>query len=483
MRCETESSCVHCPESCVHFLPIFAAMSKNFEQFSLNKQLLNAIEDLGYTEPTPIQLKAIPTVMNGQDVLGVAQTGTGKTAAYAIPLIMKLKYAQGMNPRVLVLSPTRELAIQIHQDIVALAKYTDLRAVVLYGGLGPKAQKEILSKGLDIVIATPGRLVELYLAGDLILKDLKTLIIDEADKMLDMGFIHKINKILEIVPRKRQNMLFSATMSDKVKTLAGDFLEFPITVEIAPQATPAEKIEQYLYRVPNIRTKINLLQKFLENKEEFSKVIVFCKTRQIAENLYHYAERMYGKDQVRVIHANKGQNTRINSIQAFKEEDVRILIGTDVASRGIDVANVSHVINFDVPLIHEDYVHRIGRTGRANQSGISITFCNPAEEYHIEKIQKLIRQKITELEVPENLYIKDTPFTESQAIAKEIDLQKRKENPDFKGAFHEKKFANSKLSKNLSDQAYKKAKDKERKEKLNAKRKDIRSKSGGRKKS
>lgn len=453
-------------------------MSVNFEQFSLNRQLLNAIEDLGYTEPTPIQLKAIPTIMNGQDLLGVAQTGTGKTAAYGIPLIMKLKYAQGMNPRVLILSPTRELAIQIHENIVSLSKYTDLRSVVLYGGLGPKAQKEILSKGLDIVIATPGRLVELYLAGDLILKDLKTLIIDEADKMLDMGFINKLNKILEIVPVKRQNMLFSATMSDKVKNLAGDFLEFPILVEIAPQATPADKITQVLYKVPNIRTKINLLQNFLENKEEFTKVIVFCKTRQIAENLYHYAERIYGKDEVRVIHANKGQNTRMNSIQAFKEENVRILIGTDVASRGIDVADVSHVINFDVPLIYEDYVHRIGRTARANKSGTSITFCNPAEEYHIEKIQKLIRQKISEVEVPASMYVKDTPFAESQAMAKEIDLQKRKENPEFKGAFHEKKYANSKLTKELN---HKKRREIEKKEKWEAK-KASKNKGLGRKK-
>jgi ATP-dependent RNA helicase RhlE len=387
-----------------------------------------------------------------------------------------------MNPRVLVLSPTRELAIQIHADIVAMSKYTDLRSVVLYGGLGPKTQKEILSQGLDIVIATPGRLVELYLAGDLILKDLKTLIIDEADKMLDMGFIHKINKILEIVPRKRQNMLFSATMSEKVKTLAGDFLAFPIMVEIAPQATPADLISQYLYKVPNIRTKINMLQSFLENKEEFTKIIVFCKTRQIAENLYHYAERVYGKDEVRVIHANKGQNTRINSIQAFKEEDIRILIGTDVASRGLDVANVSHVINFDVPLIYEDYVHRIGRTGRASKSGVSITFCNPAEEYHLEKIEKLIRQRINELEVPSNLYVKETPFTEAQAMAKEIDMQKRKDNPEFKGAFHEKKFAKTILTKNISDIAYKKAKDKEKKDKIRNS-KSTRGKSGGRKKS
>jgi ATP-dependent RNA helicase RhlE len=277
-------------------------------------------------------------------------------------------------------------------------------------------------------------------------------------------------------------MLFSATMSEKVKTLAGDFLAFPIMVEIAPQATPADLISQYLYKVPNIRTKINMLQSFLENKEEFTKIIVFCKTRQIAENLYHYAERVYGKDEVRVIHANKGQNTRINSIQAFKEEDIRILIGTDVASRGLDVANVSHVINFDVPLIYEDYVHRIGRTGRASKSGVSITFCNPAEEYHLEKIEKLIRQRINELEVPSNLYVKETPFTEAQAMAKEIDMQKRKDNPEFKGAFHEKKFAKTILTKNISDIAYKKAKDKEKKDKIRNS-KSTRGKSGGRKKS
>ncbi len=251
--------------------------------------------------------------------------------------------------KALILAPTRELAMQIKENIESLSKYTDLRSVVLYGGLGPKTQKEILSKGLDIVIATPGRLVELYLSGDLILKNVKTLVLDEADKMLDMGFLPKINKVLEIVPRKRQNMLFSATMSDRVKVLAGDFLEFPTIVEIAQQATPAANVDQYVYEVPNIRTKINLLQSFLEKQEEFSKVIIFCKTRQTAENLHHYAERVYGKEQVKVIHANKGQNTRINSMQSFKDGDVRILIGTDVASRGIDVTKVTHVINFDVP--------------------------------------------------------------------------------------------------------------------------------------
>jgi len=418
----------------------------SFIDFNLNRQLLNAIEDLGFSSPTQIQLKSIPSLQNGQDFMGIAQTGTGKTAAYVIPILIKLKFAQSQNPRAVILAPTRELAMQIKDNIDSLAKYTDLRSAVLYGGLGPKTQKEILAKGLDIVIATPGRLLELYLSADLVLKDVKTLVLDEADKMLDMGFLPKINKVLEVLPRKRQNILFSATMSDRVKVLAGDFLEFPTIVEVAPQATPSDNIQQYVYEVPNIRTKINLLQNFLSRKEEFHKVIIFCKTRQTAENLFHYAERIYGSDEVKVIHANKGQNTRINSMQSFKEGDVRILIGTDVASRGIDVSKVSHVINFDVPLIYEDYVHRIGRTGRASEKGTSITFCNPVEKYHLEKIEKLIRTKIERVEIPKEFYIAETPYEERQAMAKELDLIKRKDNPEFKGAFHEKKLANTKKS-------------------------------------
>ncbi len=413
-------------------------MTKHFADFDFNKQLITAIEEAGYEHPTLIQEKAIPPLLNGQDVMGVAQTGTGKTAAYLLPILMKLKYAQGMDPRALILAPTRELAMQIAEHISILSKYTDLRHMVVYGGLGPKTQKELLSKGLDILVASPGRLLELYLSGDVILKHLQVLVLDEADKMMDMGFIRSIHKVLEIVPRKRQNILLSATMSEKVKQLAGDFLEFPTLVEVSPQATPAETVEQQLYFVENFKTKLNLLQHFLAD-DTFSKLMIFCRTRTIADNIYNFLVRKYGEEQVRVIHANKGQNTRINSIRAFKEDDVRILVGTDVASRGIDVNRVSHVINFDVPLIYEDYVHRIGRTGRANNSGVSITFCTESEAYHIQKIEKLIRMKIPVLAIPENVDIAETPYEERQAMAREIDLQKRREDPNFKGAFHEKK--------------------------------------------
>jgi len=420
-------------------------MERNtFADFKFNKQLLSAIEEAGYTAPTAIQQKAIPPVLAGQDVMGIAQTGTGKTAAFVLPLLMKLKYAQGNDPRALILSPTRELAMQIEENIRLFARYTDLRTVVLYGGLGPKTQIAELDKGVDILVATPGRFLDLYLAGHIVTKSLNVLVIDEADKMMDMGFIGKLHRILEVVPRKRQNLLFSATMGELVHKIAGDFLAFPTIVEVTEQATPAQTVTQVLYYVPNLKTKINLLQHLLKDDEALHRLIVFCKTKAVADQVFHFLERRYGVDNVRVIHANKGQNTRINSINAFKAGEIRILVATDVAARGLDVSNVSHVINFDVPIVIEDYVHRIGRTGRAFQTGDAITFCNPAEAYYIHKIEKLIRQQIPASDIPEGVFIEQTGFEERQAIAREIDNQKRKENPEFKGAFHEKKTTNQK---------------------------------------
>ena len=414
-------------------------MSTGFEDFKFNKQILNAIADAGYTEATPVQQKAIPPILNGQDVMGIAQTGTGKTAAYVLPIIMRLKYAQGEHPRALIIAPTRELAIQIDENIRAFAAYTDLRVVNLYGGLGPKTQIEQVKKGADIIVATPGRFMDIYLAGHLVTKLLQVLVLDEADKMMDMGFMPQINRILEVVPRKRQNLLFSATMSDKIHSLAGNFLEFPTVIEVTPQATPAQTVTQKLYMVPNIRTKINVLKYLLDGETKIKKLMVFCKTRTNAEEVYKFLKRRYNEQGVKVLHANKGQNTRINSINAFKDDKVKMLVATDVAARGIDVSDVSHVINFDVPFVIEDYVHRIGRTGRAFHSGEAITLCTPPEEYYIGKIEKLIRQTIPVLPLPEVVFIEETPYEERQDQNREIDLQKRKEDPDFKGAFHEKK--------------------------------------------
>ncbi len=421
-------------------------MSQSFEDFKLNRQILNAVADAGYTLPTPVQQKAIAPILSGQDIMGVAQTGTGKTAAFVLPILMKLKYAQGLDARALILAPTRELAMQIEENIKIFAKYTDLRTVVIFGGLGPKTQIEQIKKGVDIIVATPGRFLDLYLAGHISTQHIKFMVMDEADKMMDMGFIGSIHRILEVVPRKRQNLLFSATMSELVHKISGDFLKFPTIIEVAPQATTADTVSQVLYYVPNLKTKLNLLQHLLKNDEAFYRLIIFCRTKTVADNIYKFLERRYGAEQVRVIHANKGQNTRINSINAFKEGNVRILVATDVAARGLDVVNVSHVINFDVPVVIEDYVHRIGRTGRALLSGDAITFATEAEKYYVRKIEKLIRQFIPVAEIPEGVFIDETLYDERQAIAKEIDLQKRKENPEFQGAFHEKKAKNSKGS-------------------------------------
>lgn len=416
-------------------------MSKPFEDFKLNRQLLNAVADAGFTIATPIQEKAIGPVLSGQDIFGIAETGTGKTAAFVLPILMQLKYAQGDAPRALILAPTRELAMQIEEHVQMFAKYTDLRSVVIYGGIGSKAQSAAIRAGCDLIISTPGRFLDLYLKGDIPTGYLRYLVLDEADKMMDMGFIGSIHRILEVVPRKRQNLLFSATMSPLVEKIAGDFLKHPTLIEVAPQATTAKTVTQTLYEVPNFKTKINLLQHLLKNEADFNRLIVFCKTKTVADNIFNFIARRFGVDAVRVIHANKGQNTRINTINKFKEGSVRVLVATDVASRGIDVSEVSHVINFDVPIIIEDYVHRVGRTGRAFATGDALTFCSPSEQYYVQKIEKLIRQAIPVSPLPPEVFIEETPYEERQAMAKEIDGQKRKEDPDYQGAFHEKKNA------------------------------------------
>lgn len=411
---------------------------QSFEGFSLNKQLLNAIAEQGFTVPTEIQQKAIPLIIGGQEVIGIAQTGTGKTAAYLLPLLMKIKYAQGEHARALILAPTKELTLQIADHAAALSKYTDVRFATLYGGIGPKTQIETLNKGVDVIIATPGRFMELYLKGELVTKLIKTLVLDEADRMMDMGFMPQLRKIFEIIPPKRQNLLFSATFNERVERLSLDFLEFPVRIEVTPPATTARQVGQELYEVPNLKTKINFLEYLLQDRERFNRVIIFTRTKEVADNVFKYLERKE-LGPVRVIHSNKGQNARINAVTEFKEGKLRILVSTDVTARGIDVIKVSHVINFDVPILYEDYVHRIGRTGRAFNEGTAITFVTPPELYHVGKIEELIREKIPVRQLPEGVVKEATPFEEQQAMAREIDWQKRKEDPTFQGAFHERK--------------------------------------------
>ncbi len=404
----------------------------------LNPQLLRSIAELGFEQPTEIQRRVIPLVLGGQGVIGIAQTGTGKTAAYFLPLLKKLTYAQGTEARALILAPTKELAIQLATHARALGKYTDLRMVTLYGGVGPKTQIEQIQGGCDVIIATPGRFMELYLRGEIPAGQIKTLVLDEADRMLDMGFLPQLRKVFEVIPQKRQNLLFSATFPAKVEKLAEEFLLFPTKVEVTPQATPAEEVQQSLIQVPNLRTKINLLEKLLLNRDQFQRVMVFARTKQVADDVTKFIDRK-GLGPVRVIHSNKGQNARINAMNEFREGNLRVLVSTDVSARGIDVSGVSHVINFDVPLLYEDYVHRIGRTGRAKQLGEAITFVTPPEEYHIDHIEKLIRGKIPVQPLPEGVAIEETLKDEQQEQNRRLDRQKRKMDPSFKGAFHETK--------------------------------------------
>ena len=410
-----------------------------FSDFKLNKQLLSAIEEMGYVFPTPIQQEAIPKVLAGHDVLAVAQTGTGKTAAFLLPTLMKIKYAQGTSPRALVVTPTRELALQIADHAHKLATHTDLRIAVLYGGKGIKKQIADIETGTDLIVATPGRLWDIYVEGGVWLKEIRTLILDEADRLMDMGFMPQIRQLLEVVPPKRQNLLFSATFPQKVERLAEEFLDYPLRIEVTPQATTAETIEQVVYKVPNFQTKVNLLTHLLKDEQTFNRLIVFARSRQTVNQIARQLGKVVGKDQIRIVHANKGQNTRINALNEFSEGGIRILATTDVAARGLDVADVSHVVNFEVPLQSEEYVHRIGRTGRAGKPGAAITFMNPAEEHFFAEVENTIKEKVKEKQLPPEVTVAKTPPAERQIINLAIDKQRRRADPTFKGAFHEKK--------------------------------------------
>lgn len=418
--------------------PPMIVPSPCFQALKLSNKLLQALQEAGHTTPTPIQQKAIPLILQGHDVLGIAQTGTGKTAAYLLPLLMQLKHATGTYPRALVLATSKELVIQIAHNLAALAKYTNLRHACLYGGVGPTQQIEVVKQGIDLLVATPGRLLDLYQRNALHLRAVRHLVLDEADKLLGTSFLSQLRSILELLPNKRQHLLFSATMAAQVMKLSEEFSAWPEKAIVTPQATPVATVSQQCYQVPNVATKAQLLALLLADTAVFSKVIVFTHTRKTAEHTAHFLRRKV-TGEVRVIHANKGQNTRINALNAFQAGTVRILVATDVAARGIDVSQVSHVINFEVPTLPIEYIHRIGRTGRAENTGQAITLANPSEMYYIRQIEKLMRQKIPVAPRPPALVVALTSFEEAQVMARAIDWQRQKEDPSYQGAFHKKK--------------------------------------------
>jgi len=409
-----------------------------FSDLKLTRQFLNAIEEIGYEEPTPIQIQAIPPLLSGQDVIGIAQTGTGKTAAFLLPLLLKLKYAQGESVRGLVLAPTKELVVQIHSEAVKFARYTDLRIVSFYGGIGPKAQVESLSNGVDLIVATPGRFLEIYSRGHVETKRLKHIVLDEADRMMDMGFMPQIRQIQEIIPRKRQNILFSATFPARVERLADEFLLWPTRIEVTPESTPVSTVAQFKYPLPNLRSKIAFIEWIIGNQLQDERLLIFTRSKEEAENLSKFLQRNFDVG-IRAIHSNKGQNARINAMNEFRSGEVQILIATDVASRGIDVPETRWVINASVPRDPHDYIHRIGRTGRAFRNGSALTLYDPSERFAIERIESLTQMEIQAFPDSPDLETFETPRFEKQAQAREIDRELRKRDPDYQGAFHEKK--------------------------------------------
>jgi ATP-dependent RNA helicase RhlE len=363
-----------------------------FEELSLSKSIQRAVFEAGYTETTPIQEQAIPIVLTGRDLVGCAQTGTGKTAAFAIPIIHQLHRMVGSSKkakaiRALVITPTRELAVQIGQNFEKYGQYTNLTQLTIFGGVSQIPQVDVLRKGVDVLVATPGRLLDLHKQGYIDLDQLHTLVLDEADQMLDMGFVNDVKKIVKLTPNNRQTLLFSATMPIAIRELAELFLKDPASVTVSPVSSTAEKVEQRIYFVDKTE-KRNLLYHLIRN-EKLSDVLVFSRTKHGADNVVK-ALRKHGVA-AEAIHGDKSQSARQRVLDAFKNKEVGVLVATDIAARGIDIDLLPFVINFDLPNIPETYVHRIGRTGRAGSSGVAISFCSKDEAPYWKDIQKLIK--------------------------------------------------------------------------------------------
>lgn len=431
-----------------------------FEDFKLASPLLNALRDMGFTTPTPIQQSAFSVIKSGRDVVGTAQTGTGKTYAYLLPLLSLLKYSDQKTPRVLILAPTRELVLQLVTEIQKLSKYMTLRVEGVYGGTNINTQKALISEGVDVLVATPGRLIDLALTRVLSLKQVRHLVIDEVDEMFSLGFRTQLVTIFDLLPPKRQHLLFSATMTEEVNALISEFLNAPAWIEPVRAGTPLARIRQSAFFVPNFYTKINLLTYLLKQDDSMSKVLIFGPSKRMADVIYEQLEQDF-PDQFEVVHANKSQNFRKNAVVAFEQGERRGLIATDLLARGLDVTDVTHVINIDVPEDPETYIHRIGRTGRADRDGDAILMYCGYEEEQVEAIETLMEQQIPQLDMPEEVEI-STKLTEEERFSAG-NKNYLPEQPLRSGAFHEKQAKNKKVNlgnkkKYLRDMKYKKPK-------------------------
>ena len=421
-----------------------------FKDFRIEKRLLQAVTDLGYTTPTTIQEKVFSVVMSGADVCGIAQTGTGKTLAYLLPLLNGWKYSKTKEPQILVIVPTRELVTQVVDVVKNVATPLGVTAIGVYGGVNINTQRLELQAGCDVLVATPGRLYDLAVTGAFKVKSIKKLVIDEVDEMLNLGFRTQLKNILDLLPQRRQNLLFSATLAEEVDALLQDYFVNPVKVEAAPAGTPVENIEQSVYEVPNFYTKVNLLKLLLNEDATMTKVLVFAATKKLADALFAELETDF-EGTVGLIHSNKEQNHRFTTVRNFKEGVYRFIIATDIVARGIDVAEVSHVINFDLPDGPENYIHRIGRTGRADKKGQAISFVTEADNKNLQAIEDFMKLPIQVSPLPQHLEMA-TRLTEDElpkVQMKEIKVKLPKKG-ERGPAFHQKSAKNSKVNKRVS---------------------------------
>lgn len=416
----------------------------SFEQFQLPKSVQKAIDELGFTTPTPIQQKSFAVIMSGRDMMGIAQTGTGKTFAYLLPLLKLYKFSPTHTPKIVILVPTRELVVQVVEEVEKLTKYMSIRTLGIYGGVNINTQKTAVYQGIDVLVGTPGRVMDLALDNVLRFDETSKLVIDEFDEMLNLGFRVQLTSILAMMKPKRQNILFSATMTDEVDAVLNDFFDYPEEVTLAASGTPLENITQVAYPVQNFNTKINLLTHLLETDEAMSRVLIFVNNKKIADLLHESIEERF-LGQFGVIHSNKSQNYRLMTMSEFQRGHLRGIITTDIMARGLDISDVTHVINFEMPEAPELYMHRIGRTGRADATGTAISLFTAREEE-----MKLAAEILMEMELPV------TPFPESVAVSDKLIGPEKDRQPmkfllkkpklEGEGAFHEKAKKNKKVN-------------------------------------
>lgn len=419
-------------------------MISSFSDFDLPKSLNNALEKLNISEPTPIQLKSFSPILSGRDVMGIAQTGTGKTLAYLLPILREYKYSKTDQPKIVILVPTRELVVQVTEVLNQLTEDINVRVLGIYGGVNINTQKKLVYAGVDILVGTPGRVMDLGIDNVLQFKDLKKLVVDEFDEMLSLGFKGQLTHIFTMMSSKRQNILFSATMTDQVDAMLNEYFKNPLEISLARSGTPLEKIAQSAIPVANFNTKLNLLIHFLKSENDFEKILIFANNKKHADLIFNKINEEF-PGQFGVIHSNKSQNFRLRTMEEFSNNELRGIITTDIMARGLDIPDVSHVFNFEISEVPEQYIHRIGRTGRADKDGIAISFYTPKEATFILDIELLMDKEILKVDFPEAVKISDIKIESEKEVVKMKNLVNVKLN-EGNSAFHEKKDKNKKVN-------------------------------------